>query len=59
VRRPVIKLLKVAIPKDIDLNKKYYIQVVVKDTKSINIILKYVSKIEEERVFNASLKNIE
>lgn len=47
------------IPDDINLQEEYYIQVTVKDTQSINLVFKYLSKNEEDRIFTAKLFKIE
>lgn len=55
IKKESIKLLKLLIPKDIDLKEEYYLQVTVKNTQGINLVCKYMSKNEEDRIFSAKL----
>lgn len=54
-----INLLKLIIPKELDLSPQYFLQVTVKDTPKIELTFKYISKLEEERVFQAAFHNLE
>lgn len=55
VKKETIKLLKMVIPEGLNPKSEYYLQVTVKDTQGINVVCKYISKKEEDRVFTAKL----
>lgn len=46
IKREAVKLLKVIIPKGLDLAQEYFIQVAVKDTPGVQLNFKYISKNE-------------
>ena len=51
--------MKVLIPSETDLSKEYFLVVTVKDSQGVQAIFKYISKNEEERIFNAKLMGTE
>lgn len=53
IRKESIKLLKLLIPQGLDLTQPYFVQVTVKGTQGVNLVCKYTSKKEEERIFTA------
>jgi len=56
INKESTKLIQLLIPQNIDLSKKYFIVVTVKNTHGINLTLKYkVSLPDAYRVFSANL----
>lgn len=44
IKKEALKLLKVYIPKGLNLKNEYFIQITVKDTFKIDLVFKYISK---------------
>jgi ribosomal protein L31 len=59
IKRDAVKLLKVVIPRGLDLKRQYFIQVAVRDTPSVLLNFKYISKNEQDRIFSAKQERVE
>ena len=56
INKESLKLIQLLIPQAIDLAKKYFIVVTVKDTYGVNLGLKYKASLPDTyRVFSANL----